>query len=105
MPLGGVEYPLGGQQPLDADRSSRVDPRRADSHLGTEAEPEAVRETGTRVVEDARTVHPALELRGLLGWNNEDNKVVVNYNEAVGSDCGCLRSRVAVGSSVDAAHL
>lgn len=65
---GGVavpgQHPLGGEEALHADGAAGVDAARADAHLGSEAEAEAVSEPGAGVVEDAGAVHVALELLG-----------------------------------------
>lgn len=59
-----VEYPLGGQQSLNAHGAAGVDPGRGDAHLGAKAEAEAVRKTRAGVVENTGAVHAAQELLG-----------------------------------------
>lgn len=51
-----VKDPFRGEQSLNADRTSGVDPTRADAHLSPESEPVPVGESGRCVVKHARRV-------------------------------------------------
>lgn len=66
-----VDHPLGGEQALQSDRTSRMNFAGRNTDLGSQTEPVAIGESAAAIVENASTVHSALEVLGARTWKIE----------------------------------